>query len=837
MKAIISGGGTGGHIFPALSIANKLRELDPTTEILFVGAKGRMEMEKVPAAGYEIVGLDVAGLQRKLTLSNLALPFKVIGSYLKAGRIIRKFKPDIAIGVGGYASAPMLWCASRKGVPCLIQEQNSFAGLTNRTLGGKVRKVCVAYDGMERFFPAEKIVFTGNPIRSGFGPTTAQSHAEGLKFYNLDPAKKTILIIGGSLGCRTLNESMQQWIEAGCPGGEGVQILWQCGKYYKASVDAFMAGRNLPDIHYSDFIAKMDLAYAAADIVISRSGASSISEICVCRKATIFVPSPNVAEDHQTFNAMSLVNKGAARIVKDAEAREKLMGEALSLVHDEKAIAEIEKNIAPLGINDAADRIAREVYDIVGAEYPKAAAATEPAPEPAQAPKYTDVYFIGIGGIGMSAIARYYNAKGYRVSGYDKTPSELTAVLQAEGIAVHYEDNVDFVPKDVEHTLVVYTPAIPADMGELVYVQQNGYRVIKRSRMLGEISEGMHCLAVSGTHGKTTTSTLLAHICTQSGTGCNAFLGGISKNYNTNLLLSPADVIVAEADEFDRSFLQLHPEVAVITAMDADHLDIYNDIEHVHEAFRAFASQVSGTLIVKEGLPISKADTKAKIVHYSYDNPASDYYAANISCDDKGHYIFDLNYPGGVINAVRCGVPGWVNVENSVAAAAASLSFGIEPKAVKEAIESYIGVKRRFDIHYNDGKTIYVDDYAHHPEELAKAISSIRGMFPGKKLTAVFQPHLYTRTRDFAPEFAAALSKVDKLILLDIYPARELPIEGVTSEIIFKDVTAPEKVLITREQLMDTIHSEQLEVFVTFGAGNIDRFIEPITEYLVEKNN
>jgi len=366
MKVIISGGGTGGHIFPAISIAQCIRRRDPQAQILFVGAEGKMEMEKVPAAGFEIVGLPVAGLQRKLTAKNLALPYKVARSYLKAASIIKKFGPDIVIGVGGYASAPTLWCASAKGIPCLIQEQNSFAGLTNRTLGKKAKKICVAYDGMEKFFPAEKIVFTGNPIRNGFGPATDALRKEGSEFYGLDPQKKHIFIVGGSLGCRALNESVMGWIEKGCPGAEGVQLLWQCGKYYKKSVDSFMNGRELPAIKYSDFIARMDLAYACADLVLSRSGASSISELCVCRKPTIFVPSPNVAEDHQTFNAMSLVNKGAARIVKDCEAREKLMPAALELVGNEKELQTIAANMVPLGINDAAERIVNEVYTILG---------------------------------------------------------------------------------------------------------------------------------------------------------------------------------------------------------------------------------------------------------------------------------------------------------------------------------------------------------------------------------------------------------------------------------------------------------------------------------------
>ena len=451
--------------------------------------------------------------------------------------------------------------------------------------------------------------------------------------------------------------------------------------------------------------------------------------------------------------------------------------------------------------------------------------------------EYRNIYFIGIGGIGMSAIARYYNFKGLKVSGYDKTPSDLTRALESEGIDVHYEDNVSYIPEDVENTLVIYTPAIPKDMGELTYVQEKGYRVIKRSRMLGEIAEGQRCLAVAGTHGKTTTSTLLAHIFSHSGEGCSAFLGGISKNYNTNLLVSHNNVIVAEADEFDRSFLQLYPEIAVITSMDADHLDIYGDASHIHEAFKAFASQVSGTVVVKHGLDIVKDDTKATILTYSYDNPQADFHASDIVSDECGYFTFTLNSPYGKIENCRLGIPGWINTENAIAASAISLIYGLEPERIRKALAAFEGVKRRFDIHLNTPSCSYIDDYAHHPKEISSAISSMRNIFPGRKLTAVFQPHLYTRTRDFAPEFAESLSMADKLILLDIYPAREEPIEGVTSEIIFDKVTLEDKVLITREQLMDYLQKEPVDILVTFGAGNIDRFISPITEMLKKRSD
>ena len=340
--------------------------------------------------------------------------------------------------------------------------------------------------------------------------------------------------------------------------------------------------------------------------------------------------------------------------------------------------------------------------------------------------EYTSVYFIGIGGIGMSAIARYYKFKGLAVSGYDKTPSDLTAALEREGIAVHYESRPDLIPADTQKTLVVYTPAVPKDFPEFLYVQQKGYRVIKRSRMLGEIAAGQDCLAVAGTHGKTTTSTLTAHILTQT-RGCTAFLGGISKNYRTNLLTSHNPVVVAEADEFDRSFLQLFPKIAVITAMDADHLDIYGDLQQYQQAFRDFAAQVSGTLIVKKGLPLTAADTKAGLKTYHASDPAADFHAENARADACGHFTYDLRWPGGLVRDIRVGIPGRINVENSVGAAAIALSYGLDPEAVKAAIGSFQGVLRRLDVHLNTPGLSYIIRPSSPPPSPRCATSSPAG--------------------------------------------------------------------------------------------------------------
>ena len=363
-RIIISGGGTGGHIFPALSIANSIKDLCPEAEILFVGAIGKMEMERVPAAGYKIIGLPVAGLQRSLSPKNLALPFKVAKSVRKAGEIIRDFKPDVAVGVGGFASAPLLWSASHKHIPCLIQEQNSYAGLTNKILAKRAACICTAYEGMERFFPADRILLTGHPIRKEIARPTPEQRAEGYQFYGLDPHKKTLFVVGGSLGCGTLNRVMRDWVEHRAAAAD-YQVIWQCGKYYKEGVDQFMAGRDVPNLFYTDFIKRMDLSYAVADLLVSRAGAGTISELCVAGKATVFVPSPNVAEDHQTHNAMALVEKDAALMVRDADAETQLLDTVEGLLPDEARLADLEKNILKLGRKDASEVIAKEVLKLV----------------------------------------------------------------------------------------------------------------------------------------------------------------------------------------------------------------------------------------------------------------------------------------------------------------------------------------------------------------------------------------------------------------------------------------------------------------------------------------
>ena len=434
----------------------------------------------------------------------------------------------------------------------------------------------------------------------------------------------------------------------------------------------------------------------------------------------------------------------------------------------------------------------------------------------------------------MSAIARYCHHAGLKVSGYDKTPSPVTEALEQEGIPVHFDSNVSLIPPAPEETLVIYTPAVPSDMAEMVYVRAHGYRIVKRAEALGEITSGKRCLAVSGTHGKTTTSTMLAHILTESGEGCTAFLGGISKNYGSNLLLSDNDVIVAEADEFDRSFLQLHPEAAVVTSMDADHLDIYSGLEDLRETFVKFGAQTARYLIIRKGLEerFRQAGVKADIVTYGN---GGDFYASDIVSDGTGRMFFTLNTPYGIFKEFHAGVPGLVYIENATAAAAMAMLHGVPVESIRKAISTFSGVVRRFDIRLNIPGHTYIDDYAHHPAELAATITSIRQIWPGRRICGIFQPHLYSRTKDFYPEFAASLSLLDSVILLPIYPAREEPIPGVSSEMILDRITLQDKRIIEKQDLLAEISNKDSDILVTFGAGDIDRFVKPIESLLKEK--
>ncbi len=431
----------------------------------------------------------------------------------------------------------------------------------------------------------------------------------------------------------------------------------------------------------------------------------------------------------------------------------------------------------------------------------------------------------------MSALARYFNSKGLIVAGYDKVATALTDQLQSEGIEVHFTDDTLNLPDWAQHysddVLVVYTPAIPADHRQLNFLKSIGFVPHKRSQVLGAITKESVTVAVAGTHGKTTTSSLLAHIFTETNYGCNAFLGGIATNYKTNVLLdATSNTTVVEADEYDRSFLTLFPDVAIITSMDADHLDVYGAHDHLHKSFQMFIDQIKsgGKLIRKAELDLDTGIT------YSLKSEA-DYSAYDIKIVD-GTYTLSIKFPGGEVNNVKVGLPGSHNVENALAAFAVAVEMGIEPKSAAEALASFEGVKRRFEYHIRTSRLVYIDDYAHHPEELRACIRSVKELYPNKKITGVFQPHLYTRTRDFADGFAESLSELNEVILLDIYPARELPIEGVSSAMLLERITVGNKSLISKKEVVADLKDRELEVLLTLGAGDIDQLVDPIKKEL-----
>lgn len=451
------------------------------------------------------------------------------------------------------------------------------------------------------------------------------------------------------------------------------------------------------------------------------------------------------------------------------------------------------------------------------------------------------VYFVGAGGIGMSALIRYFLFNNKKVGGYDRVRTDLTESLKSEGALIHYEDDVNSIPdifKDPTHTLIVYTPAIPDSHSELTFFRNNKFEIMKRAQLLGLITKHNRSLCVAGTHGKTTTSSMLAHILKQSHLDCNAFLGGILKNYGSNLMLSSnSDLAVVEADEFDRSFHWLSPYMAVITAVDPDHLDIYGTEIAYRESFAKFVSLINpqGCLVIRKGIQLDTSGFKGKIYTYSAAD-GGDFHAENIRIGN-GDIIFDFVGPGVRIEDVYLGVPVKINIENGVAAMALAWLNGATEKEIKASMATFQGARRRFDFHLKTDKVVLIDDYAHHPAEIKASIISVRELYPDRKITGIFQPHLYTRTRDFAVDFAASLSLLDELILLDIYPAREEPIPGVSSEIIFDKVTIENKHLLKMSELIDFMSSESYEIVLMLGAGNIERLITPVKEVLSDQAN
>lgn len=829
-RIIISGGGTGGHIFPAVSIACAVKEMYPDAEIQFVGALGRMEMQRVPEAGFPIKGLPICGFSRSNPLKNIPVLFKILRSQIMAHRIIRTFRPMVAVGVGGYASGPTLKMAGLMGIPTLLQEQNSYAGVTNKLLARKAKRICVAYDGMERFFPADRIIKTGNPVRPSLTRSTV-SREEAADAMGIDPAKRTILIVGGSLGARSLNESVMASLDL-IRDNADVQFIWQTGRiYYEEMKSRLAAQPAVPNLHPLEFVKDMDQAYKVSDLVVSRAGAGTISELCLLGKAVILVPSPNVAEDHQTKNALALADRNAAVHIADADACGKLIPEALKLVDDDARLSSLSRNILEMACHNSARIIAREVLKLAG--YGARLEENE----------IKSVFFVGAGGIGMSALVRYFLSRGLNVGGYDRTTTELTRALEKEGAWMVYDDDIGLIPecfRDPSSTLAVYTPAIPAENSILSFFRDGGFDLQKRAQVLGTLTRSKDGLCVAGTHGKTTTSSMLAFILNGSREGCNAFLGGILKNTGSNLMTSTSSRrVVIEADEFDRSFHNLTPLRTVVTAVDADHLDIYGTYGAYKESFSKYLTLVraGGDILLHTGLEDKlELNLQPGVKVHSYSRDEGEFHAANIRTGN-GDLIFDYVSPLGNISDVELGVPIPVNVENAVAAMAMAQMSGAAEQEIREGVKNFRGCDRRFDFHLKTPGKVYLSDYAHHPEELRQCALSLKQLYADRKITAIFQPHLYTRTRDFYKEFAQALSLFDEVYMTEIYPAREQPIPGVSSQMIADEMKPGVcRGIVKKESVPELIGSikDDIRILLTVGAGDLEDYVGTITGILKE---
>ena len=815
-RVVITGGGTGGHVFPAIAIANALMPFTGREQILFIGAEGKMEMERVPVAGYEIVGLPVRGIQGNLNLNNLLLPFRLARSLLRAIGVLRRFSPDVVVGVGGFASAPALLAAGWLGIPVIIQEQNSVPGKVNRWFGRKAKHVCTAFPDMERHFPPGRVVLTGNPVRKAIA-LSRLCRADALDYYGFNSERPVLLVVGGSQGARSLNNAMEKYLPKFV--SEGIQVIWQTGKAYAGKSEELVAEKGLKGVVAVPFIERMEMAYAAATLVVSRAGALAIAESALAGLPAIFVPFPFAAGDHQARNAEAMARGGAAMIMSDNDVTDKLGDVVLSLISDRERLEEMGRQMKNFAYSDADERIAGLVMEAAGIR-PSGNGFTL-----SDVSAVKQVYLLGAGGIGMSGLARWFLLMGKSVHGYDRTRTALTEALEKEGAVIHYEDMPDLIPDATD--LVVITPAIPEELKERQVIAQKSLPVLKRAEVLGLISRNITTVAVAGTHGKTSTSSLIAHLLKSAGVPMTAFIGGITKNYDSNFIFTPdSRYLVVEADEFDRSFLHLHPDFSIITSTDADHLDIYGSHESMKGAFRRFGmlNGHEGPLFVSSNVQV---EFDKPVDLYSITDGDVDYRAERIR-DEGETAVFDLFLGGNKMIDVKLGIPGKHNVENAVVASAAALWCGVEPEQIRSGLESYLGVRRRFDIRINKPGLTFIDDYAHHPGELTACISAVQKMFPGREITGIFQPHLFTRTRDFAKGFAGSLEVLDRIILLEIYPAREEPLPGISSAMLLEMIQNDNKMLMTKQEVIDSLGKSQPDVLLTMGAGDIDTLVPEI---------
>ena len=813
LRIILSGGGTGGHVYPALAIADALKELPYEVEILFVGANGKVEMKRVPEAGYSIVGLPVRGIQPGLSMANLLFPFRLLISFFKVYKVLKSFKPDAVIGLGGFASGPCLKMAQWMRLPTYLQEQNAVPGMTNRLLAKKVKAAFVAYPNMQQYFTNTSLEITGNPIRSTVDPSISKKDA--CEYFGLDSTRPVVFMTGGSLGAQTLNDSMAQALPMFRE--KGIQVLWQSGSYY---YERFKA-HHCKSVKVMAYVDRMDLAYLAADAIVARAGASTISELALIAKPSILIPSPNVTEDHQNKNAQAMVDARAIIKISDGNAREKMGQEVIHLLEDralqEELSIALEHFAKPYAAYDITHYILKE----------------------GNLPYYVNqhdlsqvghIYFIGIGGAGMNTLAHYFLNQGVDVSGYDRKATSITKHLETRGVRIGYTLD-DVIPATVD--LVVYTPAISKDNPLFLQaIQRKSISLLKRSECLGLLTQNRTTIAVAGSHGKTTITSMIAHIFLANSKPITGFIGGQFVGQEGGLV-GEGDIFLVEADEFDRSFLHLKPDTAVVSTIDADHLEIYGDLQGVQRGFECFIRRISsdGHLILGPDVGIPKS-CNPNLSRATYGSSAqSDWRLSKAQWDgDTFTYVFTA---GGKEYKGNLPLGGIHNVMNAIASIAVAQNHHLSIDSAMEALTTFPGVKRRFQVITGGEGWTYIDDYAHHPSEISVLIQGLRSMEPSWPVVVIFQPHLFTRTQMLAKEFGEALSAADQVILLPIYPAREEPINGVSSTLVANHVTVSCRTLQhDKEEVLSLVDTLPKGFIVSAGAGDIAALIPSIQQKL-----
>lgn len=818
-RVIIAGGGTGGHIFPALAIAKQLQEQNPFVELLFIGSKYRMEMQKIPEAGYEIRGLDIRGLERRKWWRNIFVIFKLIKSFFVVHKILQEFQPQVVVGVGGYSSFAVLFMAQLWRIPTLIQEQNSYAGLSNRLLGKYASTICLGYRDVARFFPQATSIYTGNPVRQDLLKIAniQGKSAKLAKRFGLSLSKPTILIIGGSLGSGILNNFVLRHLRE----LQDFQLIWQCGSGQYRKIASKV--RDYPNIYATDFLEDMASVYQLADVVISRAGALAVAEIATLRKPAIFVPWPKSTGNHQYYNALSLVEAGAALMVSESELKTELYPKLCELLANESLQNQLRTNLSSFRSLQATEIITNQVFKLA---------------ERLASP-LSKVYMLGIGGAGMQALARYLHEQGVEVAGYDREKSRYTKILQDLGIKIDYQEKPELIAQDVDW--VIYTPAIQANSPIMKYCKAQKIPLLKRSFVLGQITRNSHNICIAGTHGKTSTCALFACIAKAACYNVQEFIGGalIPDNIRAPQIYSQANsyqLNIIEADEYDKSFLTLSPYLAVITSMDSDHLEVYGSQHKMWQAYYDFARKLapSGALIVPFSLSETHDFGVDNLLTYSISDARATIFAKDIQYQQDHSVQFEVFLNGILYSKITLPQGTDFNIENALAAILLASVLEIPKTVIRDALSLYSGVRCRFELLYDNGKVCYIHDYAHHPRELESCILSLAKRYPNKRKLLIFQPHLYSRTQYFYTEFARVLDLAKaEVLLLPIDPAREEAIEGVDSGLIARAMRGKKQVLTVEECLQWVEKNNCWEVIVGVGAGkDLEKVAQGIISHL-----